>query len=259
MGVGQPGPQRADQDREQRGHAEELRQHPGAGVEERGRARPAGSPATGRPRPSRHQALTPNSSAPPEATRPGRIVIEAHGRSPKSATRPGPIASTMMPRRIGTERHTEARSVRTRMPSTVRGSRPWLVLVGLHPRLVARHPARGDVGRDRRRPRPRPGCRRPASADGRPPARPPAADRRRRRPQRSGCGRAGAGVVRSAGPAPAARPRHDQQPARDRDAAAAAAYRLHRPGHHLRRARSRTPASSSITTCAWSRRLGPKL
>ena len=35
------------------------------------------------PRPSRHQALTPNSRAPPEATRPGRTVIVGHGRLPR--------------------------------------------------------------------------------------------------------------------------------------------------------------------------------
>jgi hypothetical protein len=75
------------------------------------------------PRPSRHQALTPKSRAPPEATSPGRIVIDDHGRLPKIATRPGPTASTMTPRRMGTERHTDARSVRTRMPSTERGRR----------------------------------------------------------------------------------------------------------------------------------------
>ena len=39
------------------------------------RAGRAGSRATAAPRPSRHQALTPKSSAPPEATRPGRIVM----------------------------------------------------------------------------------------------------------------------------------------------------------------------------------------
>ena len=41
------------------------------------------------PRPSRHQALTPNSSAPPEATSPGRIVICAHCRSPNDGDQAG--------------------------------------------------------------------------------------------------------------------------------------------------------------------------
>ena len=48
--------------------------------------------------------------------------MDDHGRSPKIATRPGPMASTIMPRRIGTERHTEPRSIRIRVPSTDRDS-----------------------------------------------------------------------------------------------------------------------------------------
>ncbi len=44
------------------------------------------------------------------------------GRSPAIATTPGPTASTAIPRRIGTERHTELRSTRMIMPMVVAGS-----------------------------------------------------------------------------------------------------------------------------------------
>ena len=74
-----------------------------------------------RPRPSRHQALTPKSSAPPDTTSPGRIVIDSHGRPPTTATSPGPTASTAMPRRIGTARQTEARSIRSKAERSLHG------------------------------------------------------------------------------------------------------------------------------------------
>ena len=57
--------------------------------------------------------MTPNSSAPPEATSPGRIVSMSHCRSPAIATSPGITARTASPRRSGTERQIPARSVRT--------------------------------------------------------------------------------------------------------------------------------------------------
>ena len=58
--------------------------------------------------------FTPKRSAPPEATRPGRMVSCGQSRLPARPTTPGPKARKTMPRRIGTTRHTEARSVRTR-------------------------------------------------------------------------------------------------------------------------------------------------
>ncbi len=57
--------------------------------------------------------FTPNRRAPPEATSPGRMVSIRHSRSPASATAPGITASTVMPRRSGTERQTAARSMRS--------------------------------------------------------------------------------------------------------------------------------------------------
>ena len=65
--------------------------------------------------------LTPKSSAPPEATRPGRIVSCAQSRPPASPTSPGPKARKTMPRRIGTTRQTEARSTRSRPRRSVAG------------------------------------------------------------------------------------------------------------------------------------------
>ena len=57
------------------------------------------------------KALTPYSSAPPLATSPGRMITFSQVRPPAKAIRPGPTASTSMPRRIGTARQTEARSI----------------------------------------------------------------------------------------------------------------------------------------------------
>ena len=100
------------------------------------------------PRASRHQALTPNSSAPPEATRPGRIVICAQSRLPARATTPGPIASTARPRRIGTARQTEPRSV-PHQPGQRRAGQPsGRVAARLDAQLVARRTTGGQVRRD---------------------------------------------------------------------------------------------------------------
>src|SRR5680860_660113 len=65
------------------------------------------------PRPSRHHEFTPNNSAPPEATSPGRMASIAHSRPPANATRPGRMANTASPRRSGTERQIPTLSVRT--------------------------------------------------------------------------------------------------------------------------------------------------
>ena len=67
--------------------------------------------------------MTPNNRAPPEATKPGNTVIELHGRLPSRATNPGPTASTATPRRIGTARQTEPRSVRIRAVRSEYGAR----------------------------------------------------------------------------------------------------------------------------------------
>ena len=141
------------------------------------------------PRPSRHQALTPNSSAPPEATRPGQDrqlrPVQAAGDARRD---PGPTASTTIPRRIGTTRQTEPRSMRSRREE-VRGRRSgrgaWS---RSRPELVARVPTQ------------RPGARAP----------PPSAtsteqeddqDRRRPRPQRPvpSTGATAAGTMRTVG------------------------------------------------------------
>ena len=117
----------------------------------RGRRTPCPD-ATGRlsrhraPRPSRHQALTPKSSAPPEATRPGSTVIELHGRSPSSGHQAGTDRQhgDAAPHRhrpphraaVGADQRGE---VGARRPAGGEGA-------GLDAQLVARDPARGQVG-----------------------------------------------------------------------------------------------------------------
>ena len=144
-GEGTPGAHRGQREGDQRRDQQELRQHAGPGGEDRGRVAPGRLSRHSRPRPSRHQALTPKSRAPPDATSPGRIVTLAHGRLPKIATRPGPTREHRTPRRMGTERHTDARSVRRGAEHGARHP-TWRVVAALQPGLVARHTPRREVG-----------------------------------------------------------------------------------------------------------------
>ena len=80
------------------------------------------------PLPSRHQALTAKRRAAPLAARPGRTITVLHCNPATSATRPGPAASTIRPRRMPIERHTEPRSSRrsrARSGDPQRGSGTW--------------------------------------------------------------------------------------------------------------------------------------
>ena len=153
----QPGAQPGQHHGHERGDQQELGEHPRAGGEDH--PGPTGRLSRQRaPRPSRHQALTPNSSAPPEATRPGRIVICGQSRLPASATTPGPIARTARPRRM-------ARPAR---PSPGRCGPAWRAASGgaggpggCRSRPAARRAARagrrGGPGSRRARPRRREG------------------------------------------------------------------------------------------------------
>ncbi len=195
------------------------------------------------PRASRHHALTPNSSAPPEATSPGRIVSCGQSRPPATPTRPGPTASTRIPRRIGTTRQTEPRSMR----SNARKSDPAVgrgVLVSLSIRSSSRGcrraarcadtpPSATSTGRRMTRDRRRHDPQRPVPVDGRH-GRRHDADRRQ-------------GVEERPEPAGEVEPAGDEhaQPAdgaHDRDPGGPAADGLGRPGHDLgRRRRGENP------------------
>ena len=206
--------------------------------------------ATGRlsrhsaPRPSRHQEFTPNSSAPPEATRPGRIVehVPVEGRRRARPGR-GNSASTTMPRRIGTDRQMPARSVRTRAtrsePRVRRGPGAATTPARSSSRGGRRGDPAGQPGADARRRRRRRDQQRPAAdAHGQPaPAR-----RRRARPATTRSGRAAgrAAAVRPVGDDQRDEPRPASTPeaARRRgDAVRAAAYATRRPRPRPGRAR----------------------
>ena len=107
------GPQRRQHQGHGRRAEQHLEQHHGAGDEGEPRARPAGCRATGR-RGRRGTRCSPRRAArhrrPPG---PGGSVSIRHSRSPARATAPGISASTISPRRSGTERQTAARSMRS--------------------------------------------------------------------------------------------------------------------------------------------------
>ena len=74
------------------------------------------------PRPSRANALTPNSRPAPEATSPGSSAISGHSSRAPAAASPGIAARATRPRRNGTERHTLARSIRSAARRSLCGS-----------------------------------------------------------------------------------------------------------------------------------------
>ena len=204
-----------------------------------------------RPRPSRHQVFTPNSSAPPEATSPGRMVSICHSRSPASAT------SARHQRQ-----HHQAAAQRHRAPD--RGTvdaqhhhevgpwrRPRRVAARLQPELLAHRPVqrppRGQRHRARRR-------RRPTATSTSTPIvhETQSAGLRRRRPGRAGSAMVGlrsrsAAQVAWSRPGPRRRrASSDHDGAEDRDAVRAAAYALGQPARPPARARVAATIQSRI-------------
>ena len=203
--------------------------------------------------------FTPNSSAPPEATSPGRMVSICHSRSPASATTPGHHRqdgqAAAQRDRAPDRRPVDAQHHR-RSPSTASGAPGSGRTPGAAPRASDAAAPTGPAGPRRRRRR----HRSPART-----SRPSA-----HATQRPACGSRSrtsscvVGLWSSTGPASRSRRGHQRQrrsrtdqDAEDRDAVPAAAYALGEPADDLGERgggqRSRAGRGARRPTAAWAR------